>query len=257
MAAATYVYCVIRSARKPALARLPAGLPGAEAPQLAEVEAGMWLVLAPVPLDRYGPGPLEESLRDLQWVSKTAVAHEAVVEHFARLRGVTVIPMKLFSMFSSPARAIAETRRRRRRLAALFDKFHGCEEWGVRILRGTPRLPGKAAAARPASGAAFLAARKRARDESVDALRASAEAADGAYARLAEIAADHRRREGEVSGVVPPLLDAAFLVPVRRRARFREAAAHAARQVTQQGAHFTVTGPWPAYNFVSVSEEPA
>ena len=145
MAAATYVYCVIRSARKPALARLPAGLPGAEGPQLAEVDAGMWLVLATVPLDRYGPGPLEESLRDLQWVSSTAVAHEAVVEHFAQLRGVTVIPMKLFSMFSSPARAIAEMRRRRRRLAALFDKFHGCEEWGVRILRGTPRLPGKAA----------------------------------------------------------------------------------------------------------------
>jgi len=256
MAAATYVYCVIRSARKPALARLPAGLPGAEGPQLAEVDAGMWLVLATVPLDRYGPGPLEESLRDLQWVSSTAVAHEAVVEHFAQLRGVTVIPMKLFSMFSSPARAIAEMRRRRRRLAALFDKFHGCEEWGVRILRGTPRLPGKAAE-KPASGAAFLAARKRARDESVDALRASAEAADGAYALLAEIAADHRRRDREVSGVVPPLLDAAFLVPVRRRARFRAAAADAARQITQQGARLTVTGPWPAYNFVSGSEEPA
>ena len=57
--------------------------------------------------------------------------------------------------------------------------------------------------------------------------------------------------------MVPPLLDAAFLVPVRRRARFRAAAADAARQVTQQGAQFTVTGPWPAYNFVSVSEEPA
>jgi hypothetical protein len=256
MAAATYVYCVIRSARKPALARLPAGLPGAEGPQLAEVDAGMWLVLATVPLDRYGPGPLEESLRDLQWVSSTAVAHEAVVEHFAQLRGVTVIPMKLFSMFSRPARAIAEMRRRRRRLAALFDKFHGCEEWGVRILRGTPRLPGKAAE-KPASGAAFLAARKRARDESVDALRASAQAADGAYALLAEIAADHRRRDGEVQGVVPPLLDAAFLVPVRRRARFRAAAADAARQITQQGARLTVTGPWPAYNFVSGSEEPA
>ncbi len=256
MAAATYVYCVIRSARKPALTRLPTGLPGAEGPQLAAVDAGMWLVLATVPLDRYGPGPLEESLRDLQWVSSTAVAHEAVVEHFAQLRGVTVIPMKLFSMFSSPARAIAEMRRRGRRRGARLDKFHRCEDWGVRILRGTSRLPGKAAD-QPASGAAFLAARKRARDESVDALRASVEAADGAYVLLAEIAADHRRRDGEVSGVVPPLLDAAFLVPVRRRARFRAAAAQAARQVTQQGAQFTVTGPWPAYNFVSASEEPA
>jgi hypothetical protein len=74
---------------------------------------------------------------------------------------------------------------------------------------------------------------------------------------LAEIAADHRRRENGASGVVPPLLDAAFLVPVRRRARFRAAAAQAARHVTRQGAQLTVTGPWPAYNFVSASEEPA
>ena len=145
MAAATYVYCVIRSARKPAAGACAGGVArcGRPAAGRGRCRDCGWCC-ATVPLDRYGPGPLEESLRDLQWVSSMAVAHEAVVEHFAQLRGVTVIPMKLFTMFSSPARAIAEMRRRRRRLAALFDKFHGCEEWGVRILRGTPRLPGKA-----------------------------------------------------------------------------------------------------------------
>jgi hypothetical protein len=256
MPAATYVYCVIHCARKPPVVRAPVGLAGADAPQLSEIDTHTWLVHASAPLDRYGPGALEESLRDFEWVSATAVAHETVVEHFAQRRGVTVIPMKLFTMFSSPARAIAEMRRRRRRLASLFAKLRGCEEWGVRILRGAPRPPGRTAA-RPASGAAFLAARKRARDESLDALRASAEAADDAYARLSEIADDHRRRQVEAAGVAPPLLDAAFLVPVRRRARFRAIAARAARQVTEQGGQLTVTGPWPAYNFVSVSEEPA
>jgi hypothetical protein len=256
MPAATYVYCVIQSMRKPPLARTPAGLPGADPVQLAGIDTNTWLVHAAVPLERYGPGVLEVSLRDLGWVSATAVAHETVVEHFAQRRGITVIPMKLFTMFSSSARAVAEMRRRRRRLASLFEKLHGREEWGVRILRGAPR-PAARAAGRPTSGAAFLAARKRARDESLDALRASAEAADDAYARLSEIADDHRRRHVEASGVVPPLLDAAFLVPVRRRARFRAVAERAARQVTQQGGQLTVTGPWPAYNFVAASEEPA
>jgi Gas vesicle synthesis protein GvpL/GvpF len=256
MAAATYVYCVVQSGRKPSTARVPRGLPGGEKPRVDQVGSKMWMVHAPVPLERYGTRPLEESLRDLEWVSAIAVAHEAVVEHFAGLRGVTVIPMKLFTLFSSADRAIGEMQRRNKRLTSIFAKLQGCEEWGVRILRGPSRSPVKGDG-RPVSGTAFLTARKRARDESVAALRDSTQAADDAYALLAEIAADHRRRQQEASGVVPPLLDAAFLVPVRRRARFRALAERAAADVLQRGGRLTLTGPWPAYNFVSAAEQQA
>lgn len=256
MSAATYIYCVVQSVRKPSLAKAPAGLPGAGAPQVIEITAGTWLACASVPLARYGAQALEESLGNLEWVSAIALAHESVVEHFSRLRGATVIPMKLFTMFSSPARAAAEMRRRGRHLSSLFEKLHGCEEWGVRILRGARRPPAKGKG-RPESGTAFLAARKQSRDASLAAARESAAAADEAYATLAEVASAHRRREAEASGVTPPLLDAAFLVPVRRRARFRALAARAARDVTERGGKLTLTGPWPAYNFVSIPEEPA
>ena len=256
MASATYVYCVVQSARKPSTAHVPSGLPGADAPCLDRVGPRMWVVHAPVPLDRYGTQALEQSLHDLEWVSAIAVAHEAVVESFARLRGATVIPMKLFTLFSSPARALAEMRRRSDRLGALFAKLQGCEEWGVRIMRGPSRLAEKSGD-KPATGVAFLAARKRARDESLQAQRESAEAANDAYADLARLAADHRRRQHEASGVIPPLLDAAFLVPIRRRARFRALAARAAETVLERGGQLTLTGPWPAYNFVSSGEEQA
>jgi hypothetical protein len=256
MATATYVYCVVQSGRKPSTARVPAGLPDGERPRVDQAGSKMWVVHAPVPLERYGAQPLEKSLRDLQWVSAIAVAHEAVVEHFAGLRGVTVIPMKLFTLFASPDRAIAEMQRRSRRLTSVFAKLQGCEEWGVRIMRGPSRSAVKGDD-RPASGTAFLTARKRARDESVAALRDSARAADDVYAVLAEIAADHRRRQQEASGVIPPLLDAAFLVPVRRRARFRAVAERAAEDVLQRGGRLTLTGPWPAYNFVSAAEQQA
>ena len=256
MAAATYVYCVVRSTRAPSLSRVPAGLPGGQPPEVHAVAADIWLVSSAVPLDRFGAGPLEQSLKDLEWVSAIAVAHEDVVEHFARPRGVTVIPMKLFTLFSDANRAVAEMRRRRRSLAAVFAKLQGCEEWGVRIMRrarpARPARPGK-----PAGGAAFLAARKQAREAAVDAARESVAAADDAYAVLAKVASDHRRRDGERPGVTPPLLDAAFLVPVRRRARVQAIAEQAARNVTQGGGELTLTGPWPAYNFVSIPEEPA
>src|SRR5262245_27567329 len=196
MAIATYVYCVVQSAGKPSTARIPSGLPGGASPRLDAVGPGIWIVHAEVPLDRYGTQVVEESLRDLEWVSAIAIAHEAVVEHFGRLRGVTVIPMKLFTLFTSPARAIAEMRRRGERLAALFAKLQGCEEWGVRIMRG-PSRPATPSSGNPSTGAAFLAARKRARDETLAAERDSAQAADDAYADLARVAADHWRRARE------------------------------------------------------------
>ena len=86
-------------------------------------------------------------------------------------------------------------------------------------------------------------------------MSAAATAADAVYRSLAEIAAEHRRRTSETPGAVAPLLDAAFLVPTRRRARFQSAAQKVAQQVSETGAQMTLTGPWPPYNFVGSVEE--
>ena len=254
MATATYLYCLVQSARKPSVARVPRGLPAATPAVPAQLAERLWVVHAEVPLDQYGPGPLEVSLKDLDWVSRIALAHEAVVEHFAALPGATVIPMKLFTMFSNVERALTGMRGQRAELKRVFARLEGCEEWGVRVLRSERQKPATATA-RPSTGTAFLAARKRARDDARTAMLAAATAADAVYASLAEIAAEHRRRTSEAPGVVAPLLDAAFLVPTRRRARFQSAAQKVARQVSETGAQMTLTGPWPPYNFVGSLEE--
>ena len=254
MATATYIYCLVQSARKPSAARVPRGLRGATAAVATELAVRLWVVHSQVPLEQYGPGPLEASLKDLDWVSRIALAHEAVVEHFAALPGATVIPMKLFTMFSSLDRALAGMRGRRAELKRVFARLEGCEEWGVRVLRGD-RQQSSAAAKKPATGTAFLAARKQARDDVRAAMEAGATAADVVYTSLSEIAAEHRRRESETPGVIAPLLDAAFLVSTRRRARFKTEAQKVAQHVSDAGARMTLTGPWPAYNFVGSLEE--
>lgn len=255
MESAVYVYCVVKTARKPATARMPPGLPGAARAGVYALEPGVWLVAADVPLSLYGSSALESSLRDIEWVSGIALAHEAVVEHFAEGRGATVIPMKLFTMFSTVERAAAEMRRRRRELARVFLRVEGCEEWGVRVTRDGRRPSAPASPpTRPSSGAAFLAARKQARDQSRLALHAAAEAADAAFASLSEIARDGRRRADDVPADARPLLDAAFLVPARSRRKFHAAAERVAKDVARSGAHLTLTGPWPPYNFVGAGE---
>jgi hypothetical protein len=46
------------------------------------------------------------------------------------------------------------------------------------------------------------------------------------------------------------LLDAAFLVPVTRSSAFRSAIRQHARELRTAGVAMTLTGPWPAYNFI-------
>ena len=253
---ATYLYCVVRSAKSPGTRGAPAGLPGSNRPVIVPAGGRLWLVVSEVPLDRYGPERLETALRDLDWVAEVAVAHEAVVEHFARLRGTAVVPMKLFTMFSTQERAVAEMEARRKELEAVLTRIAGCEEWGVRVTRRAQVVPAPADA-RPASGAAFLAARKDARDSARAAAQKSAEAAATTFDALVPLSRDVRRRDDAPAGAPPPLLDAAFLVPAAGRARFRAQARRAAKICAAAGTEMILTGPWPAYNFVQAPVERA
>jgi hypothetical protein len=256
---ATYLYCIVRSASTPKTARAPQGLPGSTRPSILAVGKSLWIAVADVPLALYGPEALDALLRDLRRVSDVALAHEAVVEHFSKQPNATVVPMKLFTMFSTTERAIEEMRSRRADLATVLRRIAGCEEWGVRISRRVSAAPSRgsraAKAVSGASGAGFLAAKKQARDDAREASRVAAETAHHAYAALAAIARAARRRDDAPEGAVsPPLVDAAFLVPVGRRARFRAAARRLATGSAKTGVEMTLTGPWPAYNFVQTGQ---
>lgn len=253
---AIYLYCIIRAAKRPSLARVPAGLPGATAPELLHLAGPLWLVVGDVPLQTYGDGHLDEHLADLEWVGRVALAHEEVVEHFSRKPSTTVIPMKLFTMFSTRERAVEDVAGRRAAILGLMRKISGAQEWGIRVTHLPDGTSGRRRAPRAvASGAAFLEGKKAARDAAKYAKAAAAESALQAYQRLAKLARESRlRRDAPASAATPPLLDAAFLVPDAKRGRFTQAARREAVACAKAGAQMTVTGPWPAYNFVHEGE---
>jgi hypothetical protein len=258
---AVYLYCVVRSVRRPAASRVPPGLPGGSPPEPQRIAPSLFAVVSYVPLDIYGPPHLEPQLRDLDWVSSIAVAHETVVEHFARSRTATVIPMKLFTMFSSLDRALDDVAGRRGTIERVMRRIAGCEEWGVRVTRASgdavPAAGGNGSR-RPASGAAFLMARKQARDAAAAGRAALADRADEAFERLRRRAKDARRRDRATEpGSNPPVLDAAFLVPLGKLTSFKAEARRQAAAVAEAGAEMTLSGPWPAYNFVAAVEERA
>jgi Gas vesicle synthesis protein GvpL/GvpF len=249
----TYLYCIAAAASAPRLARAPRGLPGTERPRAVRLAAGRWLIVADAPLPAYSAAGIEAGLRDLDWVSRCAVAHEAVIAHVGR-NGTTVVPMKIFTLFSDDARAVAHVARLSRKIDALVRRVAGRQEWGLRVIlderRALARLTG-GGDGRAASGTAFLL-RKKAEKDAARRLAAQARGeADRLFDHLAGHADDARRRRPGPDTPGRLLLEAAFLVPVARARAFRSEIARRARALAPDGYALSVTGPWPPYSFVT------
>jgi hypothetical protein len=248
------VYCVVAADRRPRLTRVPAGLPGAGAVRLLDVENGLFIAVADVPLDRYSETAINDGLADLDWVSRVAVAHEAVVESFTT--AIAVLPMKLLTIFTTDDRAISHVRDQRSRIAALIKRVANQQEWGIRVVLdrapGSAALPKQKASGRAATGMSYLAQKKAQRDASKELASRARDTVAGLFDRLAAKSGDARRRTAidlPAQGG-PLLLDAAFLVRRTRTAAFKASAARESKTLARQGYGLTLTGPWPPYTFV-------
>jgi Gas vesicle synthesis protein GvpL/GvpF len=252
---ATYLYCLVHADRQPSVARAPRGLPGTGGLRVLPAGEKLWLVAADAPLARYGSGPVERGLRDLEWVAVRGAAHARVVEHFARR--LTTLPMKLFTLFTGDERAVAHVRGTEARVRRVLARVEGCEEWGVRVRldpalarrRAQRRLPPSAPPRR--AGTRFLLAKKRQLDAAREVLREGRAAVEEVFEALAALAAATRRRPATELDGSRLVLDVALLVDAGRLRPFKHAVRRAASTLAARGYRLTLTGPWPAYNFVS------
>jgi len=237
---ATYVYCVVAATRRPHPSPALHGPPGLGAVRLLDVAPGLYLAVADAPLDRYDEAAIGQVLSDLERVSRAALAHEAVVESFAAASAV--LPMKLFTIFASDARALAHVRARCRHIRAIVRRVTQRQEWAVRVVRERTGAPAPVEAC---SGVDYLARKKAARDAPYQAL-------DALYHRLAAQATRARRWPSgrKAPSSARALLDAAFLVPRTHAASFQALASRQARSIARYGYRLGVSGPWPPYSFM-------
>ncbi len=243
---ATYVYGLLERKTRPAVERAPAGLPGVGPLRALPVADGLWLLAAPAPLARYGEEPIERGLRDLDWVSACALGHERVAEHF--LDQGTLLPMKLFTLFTSDEAAVAQSKGDSKRVARLRERLRGRVEWGIRMRR-REEAPSARPAAQARSGLEFLQRKARARElargeRSGDRTRAEATLKS---LRTLSVAAVRKELPAEAGRL---LLDAVLLVDRAKTAALRRAVAQRARALAREGVELVLTGPWPAYHFL-------
>jgi hypothetical protein len=220
-----------------------------------------WLIVSTVPAKAYGEAALEAGLQQLEWVGPRALAHEAVVEHF--LASPAVLPMQLFTLFTGDARAVEHVVGDRRRIAAIMKRIEGQVEWGLRLTLDPEADrqgvgPKRAARSRRSSakpgegGAAYLARKRDQLDLARTRLKKACAEADRMYRAVSREATGARRRTATEQAAPGSrlVLDAAFLVPARRAAGFRAAVGRKARALKGTGLTVSLTGPWPAYNFI-------
>ena len=258
--ALTYVYCLVRAARRPSLRGVPDAMPGSQGVRLLELPDTPsrrsaqrdWLVVSSVPEAMYGEDALQHRLQDLEWIGPRALAHEAVIEHF--LLADAVLPMQLFALFKSDARAVEHIVRNSRRIGRILLRIERQVEWGLRLMwdPGSLETVKQPRPRRIVSGADYLVRKRNQRDQSRVVLQRARADASRLYRVIAGEASEARRRS-DVERAAPGsrlLLDAAFLVPARRTRAFQAVVRRHAGALERAGISVSLTGPWPPYNFI-------
>lgn len=253
-----YVYCAVRGVpSSQSVTELPA-MPGGDAPRVLPLNDSITLIVSDVPAATYSSEAIESRLSDLDWVAKCGTAHHGVADEIVQQH--TVIPFRLFTLFSSDAKAVATLGRHARAIDAALKRVAGKAEWVLKISKPEPGDRGDrgargargAAGARSAAvtGTSFLQEKAAARQSAAETATRVRQDAAAAYETLAGMAAESTYREvGSAAGL---LLDASFLVPARQLPAFKRALSKVSSRLLADGCRVSLTGPWPPYSFVAL-----
>lgn len=232
-------------------------MPSARALRALDAGGGLWLVVSDVDGSEYAEVAIASGLKDLDWVSRCALGHEAVVEQF--LSKAALLPMQMFTIFTGDERALAHVSGARRRIERIMRRVAGHVEWGLRLTWDEQAARGAVAqaharAGRPRrSGTAYLTKKRDLLDVRRTQLAKARAEATALHRRLKRHARDAVRRTAteEAAPGSRLLLDAAYLVPSTRAVGFRAAVRQHARALHTAGIAAALTGPWPPYNFTA------
>lgn len=244
---ATYLYCLVQAAKPPSARAAPPSVPGAGALRLLAIDRDVWAVVADAPLDRFSADVLQQELQDVEAISRHALAHASVIEFF--FRRAAVIPLKLFTLFSSDEIAREHVRRRLPALKRMFGALRGLEEWGVRIFAGEAEVESTRTVD---SGRDYLQVKKRLQEQTIAPSRATMRAVNGAIRSLGRSASKMRQEAFPPPGRGRPYVaGASFLVKANGRSAWKAHAAKLAAALAADGHRLDMSGPWPPYHFVT------
>ena len=255
-----YVYGIVRTSFD--VARAPSGLD--EVSVELRANGDLAALVSRLDGEQYAPERVERSTEDVEWLAPRAVAHDRILT-WASDRG-PVVPLPIFSLFSSGAAVERMLDERKNELNEALERAASGREYTLRVYRIDAELTKSAAdlsprlaelrnaAASASPGQRYLLERKfdSERKNELHAIggRVSRDVIDS----LRPLAIDTRRSRIAPHGARPAeaalILDAAFLVAPARLEQFQRELTDVVGRYATRGFRFEFTGPWPVYHFV-------
>lgn len=245
-----YVYGVVAAGEE-----LPAAVQGidpAHPPRLlahGEVAA----VVSEVPLAQFGEQQLRAHLQDLEWVERTARAHESLLEAVGER--AALIPMRMCTIYRGEPGVREMLAREGEALREALRALAGKSEWGVKLFAGArsalPSGTGTPALETPRSGTDYLRQRQLERERHEREEQQLDQACAEMHLRLSAASCQSQVLAAPSSASTEAIvLNAVYLVDNARLEEFLREVEAVREEGARQGLELQRTGPWPAYNFV-------
>ncbi|HWE57551.1 MAG TPA: GvpL/GvpF family gas vesicle protein [Acidimicrobiales bacterium] len=239
----------------PHVARAVTGRPGVGDSALQTVPIGrIAAVVSPVASDRSWAAGADI---DLDALTPRIAEHQRVLEDILELG--PVVPMRFGIMYPELSALVSAVEADTEHLNAELCRLDGLVEWGLAI-EWSGHRPALPLGEGPRTGRQYLSDRQQDRCQAERAEHDASLAAEAVHRSLLAIATDAvvhpARRTGEDGR--PTLLRASYLVDRAAGGALRQAAGRAlAAAPSPLGLTGELTGPWPAYHFVSMPLEQA
>lgn len=266
-----YLYAIVPAV--PASRLSASGLAGIGGrPVTLVVEGDLAGVVSPVPGAEFDEEPLNQRLRDLDWLAPRAAAHQEVNARLLE-RDDALLPLAFGSVYRDEASLRRRLRERATELGARLAIVRGRAEWVVTVARDEPRalaaleqgsetlqrLHREIAASAP--GRSYLLTRRLGdarrqemanRDALVvrELLEGLGPAVERVYREsLAAPATGHPTPSGPIARI-------SLLVERTRQGAFLDEVGRIEHVWQERGYQIGLTGPWPPYRFGGVPLEP-
>ncbi len=216
-----------------------------------------------VPLAVYSEKALNESLKDLEWLTPRVKRHEQAIK--AAMQFGPVIPVRFCTLYKSRARILEVLRNQYEPFRAFLSFVQDKEEWGVKIYmaeeageklvqKTNPVLRALDDRISAASTGESYFLRKRREQILREEVERSIEAlTEELYAQLSSWSVAGRRNcvlDRRATGRAEEMIcNAAFLLAKEIVGEFVEGLDRLAVDYKSQGLFFELSGPWPPYNF--------
>ncbi|HEV8717974.1 MAG TPA: GvpL/GvpF family gas vesicle protein [Candidatus Binatia bacterium] len=220
-------------------------------------------VVSCVPLAVYSEQALNKNLTDLTWLTPRVQRHEQTIK--AAMQCGPVIPVRFCTLYKSRARILEVLRNQYEPFRAFLSFARDKEEWGVKIYLAAEageKLVRKASPALQAlddriaaasTGESYFLRKRREQIFREEVERSIAALTDKLYAQLSSWSVAGRRNrvlDRRASGRAEEMIcNAAFLLAKEAVGEFVEGLDRLAAHYTSQDLFFTLSGPWPPYNF--------